>query len=878
MVADIEKAFHQVKIAPEDRRMVRFLWFDDPSKERPEIQKYQFCRLVFGLVSSPAILTSVLQQHLAVNEEKEPKMVSLLRKSFYIYDFAGGAFDDNEAGEVYEKSQTLMSSGGFTLRKWHTNSKHLQEKIATDRAENQHEGNDKANNIPWSDQECKTRNDPVKVLGIPWNVDEDTLFHDCVKWSKDATTLPATKRPVLQFSAKIFDPIGLLTPFTIKMKVFFQELCLAKVDWDDELKGELLGKWKRLVHNLNSLKDIKVPRCYFTRKEEPRVKHELHGFSDASNKAFAAVVYLRTEHANGDIEINLVASKTRVAPIKRQSIPRLELLGATILVRLVKSVKEAMSSLKTPPEVFLWSDSYTVLCWIRNDKTWKPYVQNRVKEIRELFDREKWRFCPGEINIADLPSRGCSAEELVRNHSWWKGPEFLNHSPEYWPQVPQQSYIDNEEKALAEIKKTSRIIVYSMANPSINNDHESFDIGDIIDINRYSTKLKLLRVTATVIRYVKRWRNPRHKFESAELTAQELQEAEIRWIQTVQEHEFQHELDYLKGVSKTPTPVVSQLGLFRDDDGLIRCDGRIENSSQQKESKQPILLPATHYFTELLIKEQHEVVHHNGIRDTLNSIRQKYWIQRGREAVKRIVRCVVCRKIEAKPFPTPKAPKLPACRVSEEPPFSNTGIDFAGPVYVKKSSGAINSNDQDKVYIALFTCASTRALHLELVENMSAATFLQAFRRFSSRRGLLTKVLTDNAKTFKSASKEVRMIGESKEVNRYFVNRRITWEFITEKAPWHGGFWERMVRSVKRCLKKAVGRASLSFGELRTLLVEIESTLNNRPLTFMYDDEQGISYALTPSHLIYGRQISSAPNDKHYEIISTNQSLTKRAK
>jgi hypothetical protein len=313
------------------------------------------------------------------------------------------------------------------------------------------------------------------------------------------------------------------------------------------------------------------------------VKHELHGFSDASNKAFAAVVYLRTEHTNGDIEINLVASKTRGAPIKRQSTPRLELLGATILVRLVKSVKEAMSSLKTPPEVFLWSDSYTALCWIRNDKTWKAYVQNRVKEIRELFDREKWRFCPEEINIADLPSRGCSAEELVRNHSWWKGSEFFNHSPEYWPQEPQQSYIDNEEKALAEIKKTSPTIVYSMANPSINNDHESFDLGDIIDINRYSTKLKLLRVTATVIRYVKRWRNPRQKFESAELTAKELQEAEIRWIQNVQEHEFQYELNYLKGVSKTPTH--SQLGLFRDDDGLIRCDGRIGNSSQQKESK-----------------------------------------------------------------------------------------------------------------------------------------------------------------------------------------------------------------------------------------------------------------------------------------------------
>ena len=183
----------------------------------------------------------------------------------------------------------------------------------------------------------------------------------------------------------------------------------------------------------------------------------------------------------------------------------------------------------------------------------------------------------------------------------------------------------------------------------------------------------------------------------------------------------------------------------------------------------------------------------------IHSIRFDRDIGRGREAVKKVIVriCVVCRKKEAKPFATPKTPQLPTCRVSEEPPFSNTGIDFAGPVYVKNSS--CNNCQQDKVYIALFTCASTRALHLELVENMSAATFLQAFRRFTSRRGLPNKILTDNAKTFKSASKEVRMINESKDViKRYFANRRVTtWEFITEKAPWHGGFWERMVRSVK---------------------------------------------------------------------------------
>ena len=131
----------------------------------------------------------------------------------------------------------------------------------------------------------EARKEPVKVLGIPWHVDEDTLLHDYVNLSRYATALSATKRWVLQLFAKIFDPVGLLTPFIVKMKIFFQQLCLAKIDWDAELKGEVLVKWKRLVQKLADLKDIKVPRCYLKRKELPPVKHKLHGFSGASNKA-----------------------------------------------------------------------------------------------------------------------------------------------------------------------------------------------------------------------------------------------------------------------------------------------------------------------------------------------------------------------------------------------------------------------------------------------------------------------------------------------------------------------------------------------------------------------------------------------------------------
>ena len=223
-----------------------------------------------------------------------------------------------------------------------------------------------------------------------------------------------------------------------------------------------------------------------------------------------------------------------------------------------------------------------------------------------------------------------------------------------------------------------------------------------------------------------------------------------------------------------------------------------------------------------------------------------------------------------KPFTAPASPDLPTDRVYEGLPFTYTGIDLAGPLHLNSAS----PENRSKAYCCLFTCASTRALHLELTESLAVTSFLQAFRRFVSRRGLPAKLLTDNAKTFKSASVDVKKISRSSEVKQYLENRQVDWQFIMERTPW----WERLVRSVKRCLQKSVGRSLLTFEELCTLVVEIEATLNNRPLTYIYDDEEGLSYPLTPADLIYGRQIATMPHQRHCNVISTFQSLTKRAR
>ena len=207
-------------------------------------------------------------------------------------------------------------------------------------------------------------------------------------------------------------------------------------------------------------------------------------------------------------------------------------------------------------------------------------------------------------------------------------------------------------------------------------------------------------------------------------------------------------------------------------------------------------------------------------------------------------KCVTCKRLGGKTFSSTKFPPLPPSKVSEGPPFTNTGLDFTGPLLLR------DGERTEKSYVCLHSCVATRAVHLELLRNLSTDTFLQSFRRFTARRGLPKKLISDSAKTFKAAAKEIERISRSYNVQRFLTNKGVAWDFIIEKAPWHGGFWERQIKTTKRCLKKTMGRSFLSFEEMRTMLVEIESTFNNRPITYVYDDDEGVSFPLTPSCLM----------------------------
>lgn len=418
----------------------------------------------------------------------------------------------------------------------------------------------------------------------------------------------------------------------------------------------------------------------------------------------------------------------------------------------------------------------------------------------------------------------------------------------------------------------------------VTNVADDPDILNIIDITRYSTLVHLLRVTARVINFARKWR--KRKVYSETFTAKDIVEARNVLLKATQHKIYRQEISYLKNKDKSRQPaIIRQLDLYLDDEDIIRCRGRLQYTDLPHDTKFPILIPKDNYLTTFIVHSMYKQVMHGGVRETFTHIRRTYCIPQGRQLVKRIIsKCVTCRKVEGPPFRSVPTPPLPQSRVQQSLVFQFTGIDYAGPLYVRDQTNQTSS----KMYICLFTCAVVRAIHLELVEDQTTDAFLRAFRRFISRRGVPECIISDNAKTFKAGAQELQTIktqilgtGSSQQ---FLAHHNITWKFITERAPWWGGFYKRLIGLMKRCLKKTLGKACLNMTELNTILTEVEAVLNSRPLTYPYTDINDAS--LTPSHFLCGYRLLTLPdtnakeNEADPDYIPSEMStkaLTKRA-
>ena len=580
-------------------------------------------------------------------------------------------------------------------------------------------------------------------------------------------------------------------------------------------------------------------RCYIPPPVNSVIAFQIHTFFDASKMAFAAVTYLRVEHDLG-VTVQIIASKSRIAPIKIVTIPRLELLAGLLGANLWINVNENLDDFEGKNEgSYFWGDAKVALFWINNGDQ-DRYRQNRVIRIRELTDNLPWYHVPGDDNPADLPTRGIFPRELVNNTFWTSGPNWLKESPE--------SPIKIEEPQ-EELRVACRNVESSLHARS----EQTTSLDKIIDDMRYSSTRKLFRVTAYVKRYVSNLRNREPVIGI--LSSEEVQNAELDWIRILQ-HRMISENNYEK--------TEANLRIFRDGKNFLRSKGRIDNAEFPLEVKEPMVLPNKEHLTRLYVREDHDAVYHNGINETMAHLRKRFWIPALRQIARKIIyKCVVCKRLEGKPYRSRPLPPLPDFRVRPSDPFSHCAIDFAGPIYVRKNN--YRRSPSIKAYIALITCAATRALHLEFTPDLTSQALIRCLRRFIARRSCPIYIFSDNAKTF-----------EATDLKSFLRDRGITWHFNIPKAPWQNGIVERLVQSTKRCLKKRLGRARLTYEEVDTVIREIECTINNRPLSYI--DNDSIEMAVTPNHLSHGRRID-LENTSLFEPIEqelSTQSITKR--
>lgn len=799
---DIKQAFLQISVCEKDRDFLRFLWKSPDGT----LKQYRHCRVVFGVSSSPFLLEASIQFHLddVIARVKNGVVdwplpfVEKLKDSFYVDNCLTSLNNEFEAKEFIRIATAIMKERQFDLRGW--------------------------------EQTGEIAEKPTNVLGILWNKNEDTLSINIDKLIELDREQVVTKKVLLSVAHKLFDPIGIISPVTLIPKLLLQQTWCEDLSWKDEVSQDTRTQFLRWLDEISQLNEVKVQR-WISYTENKDTQCELHIFADACKTSYAAAVFLRIQ-CQDKVSLCLLASKARVAPTSKSSkgitIPRLELLAALIAARLYDNVVKDYGLGGT--HATFWTDASTVLAWLNRNEVWDAYVFNRVKEIRTLTEGHKWRHVPGEMNPADLPSRGCSAKKLVKSQ-WWKGPEWLRMSSENWP---NSDFTYNED----EIGKEKRKIVVSSVVCS-NKDTDDKDWY----YRHFSQYKKIVRMIGWILRFRSNCLVRVEERTRGELTTDEYKTAEERLLLLVQNESF-------TGVNKNK---LNNLMTFVDTNGLMRIKTKVSNLQDSMDFCNPIVLPsANHPLVDRLIMDMHCSNCHAGSQILQSILRQQFWILGGKKTIRSVLnKCVKCKRFMAKKLEVEPTP-LPETRVRDTKVFEVTGVDLAGPLFIKG-----DDKSTKKVWVCLFTCAVYRAVRMELVSSLSTDSFLQAFKRFCSRHGRPKIVYSDNGTNFVgfvSASHKL----DWNAISQYTTARKIEWRFNPPSSPWWGGWWERLIGILKGLLRRVLGRSSVSYEDMLTLLCDCEAVINSRPLTYLSDDSSDLA-AITPAMFLFDLEEVGVP-------------------
>ncbi|XP_044597774.1 uncharacterized protein LOC123274274 [Cotesia glomerata] len=536
---------------------------------------------------------------------------------------------------------------------------------------------------------------------------------------------------------------------------------------------------------------------------------ELHGFSDASQNAMAAAVYLRVTDADGNTKVSLLCSKTQVAPLKTMTIPRLELSAAWLLTQLILHVKEVQSLENV--RINLWTDSAVTLAWIKSPAIrWKTFVRNRVGKNQETHRDVSWKFIPGKQNPTDCASRGIPTLKLKQHALWWHGPTWLHEPESSWPTLepPTDNATHREER------QGLTLVTWKAENCLLQQL-----------LSHYTQLFPLLRKLSIWHRAIDHFKGVPQSSLAYPLTPSDLERAKLTLIKGPE--------------SRWP----------------------LENALLDPEERHPAILPRQSPLTSILIDDSHRKTLHGGTQLTLADLRKSVWIIGGRVPVRSfILRCVICTRHRGERAQQLMG-QLPAARVNPTRAFLHTGLDYAGPITLKTFQG--RGAKTYKGWIAVFVCMFSSAVHLELVTDYTAAAFIAAYRRFTGHRGICHTLYSDCGTNFVGADKELKRLFAAgsrtlRELSTLIAQDGTNWKFNPPGAPHFGGKWEAAVKSIKFHLRRTIGDSLLTLEQYSTLLAQIEAILNSRPLTPLNEDPADLA-VLTPDHFLIGQSLTAIP-------------------
>lgn len=710
--SEIKAMYSRIRLREEDRRYHRFLWVEEDGSE----STCQMTRMTFGVNCSPYVAIRTTWRAAEDAGAAGSDVLDFIKQSVYVDDVLGSARSTEEAGERSEQED-----------------EHEKHPLTTESAE--------------------------RVLGVSWITSRDVLGFRVTQPEEETITRVGLTSHV----ARLFDPQGTAATLIVKARLRLRLLGLRNVGWSDPLEGEERGWWRQWFRNLEQLKAVEFSRCLFP-AESLILRRELHTFVDASEEAYAAVVYVRSSYRDGRIVVRHVKAATKLAPTRTLSGPKLELNAALLGARLGRFVTSALT--RGMDARFFWTDSSTVRNWIRAAASgYHVFVSTRIGEIQTLTQPDEWRFVPGRENPADAATRGVLESEAIP-FSWFDGPAFLYQGADCWPSdLPWMT-----EKTEMRTVRTS----INIAEPSTD---EWADVairpGDIpCLVRRQGAFMDLLRKCQA-----------------------EVYGEEIRRIRA--------------GRALKPNSRLLGLTPQLDADGLLRLGGRIGQAQLPYDARHLVILPGHHPLATKIVTAFHHRLLHAGTDYVLSHVRQHFWITSGRETVKKIQRsCAHCLKERAKPA-LQLMGDLPASRLAAgATPFSRLACDYFGPFETSPGRNRIT-----KRWGALFTCLVTRAVYLDLAHSLSADDFLLVFRRHIGLYGKPVVVHSDNGTAFVGAERELReavqQLNQMETLANFCTTQAIEWRFQPACTPHFGGAHEAQPPTEARPMEDRTSRCSL---------------------------------------------------------------------